>query len=114
MVSAILQNLEDLDSGIDTCLLYLEKLHKLPAVEEMFFVYLHGGLKSILNKKEREENIISITRINYVLYNFKKNFSASNISKLFVAFDYWPTIQLGKGTYNPLSTHQKISTKMDG
>ena len=107
VVSEILECLDSPDTAVTSCLLFLEQLHDLSAVREMFSVYLGGGVKSILGKTERVENIKSIMMINYVLYQFVPKFS----SKYYAAFN-WPVIQLNDGTqFNPISSWQEVSMR---
>ena len=70
-----------LESGLDSpdaataaCLLSLEELHGLPAIQEMFSVFIKGGLKSMLKKAEELENILSVLSINHVLYDFASKY----------------------------------------
>ena len=64
VVSEILECLDNPDTAATSCLLFLEKLHDLPAVREIFSVYLGGGVKSIFSKAERVENVKSVMMIN--------------------------------------------------
>jgi hypothetical protein len=83
IVSEILECLDNPDTAITSCLLFLEKLHDLPAVREIFSVYLGGGVKSIFSKAERVENVKSVMMINYVLYQFVSKFSSKYIVQHF-------------------------------
>ena len=106
VVSEILECLDNPDTAATSCLLFLEKLHGLPAVREMFSVYLDGGVKSFFNKTERAENVKSVMMINYVLYRFVSKFSNKYCSAL-----TWPTIQLSHRSFNPIWNWQEISTR---
>ena len=106
IVSEILECLDNPDTAVTSCLLFLEQLHDLPAVREIFSVYLGGGVKSILGKTERLENVKSIMMINYVLYQFIPKFSIKNYWEF-----NWPAIQLNDRTYNPILGWQAISMK---
>ena len=97
VVSEILECLDSPNSAITSCLLFLEQIHDLSAVREMFSVYLSGGVKSILGKTERAENIKSVMMTNYVLYQFVQKFS----SQYCAAFN-WPVIQLDDRSFNPI------------
>jgi hypothetical protein len=59
--------LEDPDVATNACLLSLEELHGLPEIQEMFAVFLEGGLKSMLKEAERLENVMSVLFINHAL-----------------------------------------------
>ena len=106
VVSEILECLENPEIAITSCLLFLEKLHGLPAVREIFSVYLGGGFWSLLNKTERVENVKSVMMIDYVLYRFVSKFSSKYCSAL-----SWPTIQLPDRTFNPICSWQEISMR---
>ena len=106
VVSEILECLDSPDTAVTSCLLFLNKLQYLPAVREIFSVYLGGGMKSILGKTEREENVKSIMMINYVLYQFVHKFS----SKYYGEFN-WPNIQLNDRTFNPIWNWGEVSVR---
>ena len=106
VVSAILECLDNPDTAITSCLLFLKKLHDLSAVREIFTVYLYGGVKSILGKTERVENVKSIMMINYVLYQFVQKFS----SKYYFEFN-WPIIQVNDRTFNPIWDWREVSVR---
>ena len=89
--------LEDPVAATASCLLFLEELHGLPAVGEMFSVFLKGGLKSKLKKAERLDNIMSVLSINHSLFNFAVKFS-SNYPNVFT----WPGIELIDQRFNPI------------
>ena len=105
VVSETLECLDNPDIAATSCLLFLEKLHDLPAVREIFSVYLGGGVKSIFSKAERVENVKSVMMINYVLYQFISKFSSKYCSTL-----AWPTIQLSDRSFNPIWNWQEVST----
>jgi hypothetical protein len=106
VVSEILECLDNPDTAATSCLLFLEKLHDLPAVREIFSVYLGGGVKSIFSKAERVENVKSVMMINYVLYQFVSKFRSKYYSAL-----AWPTIQLSDRSFNPIWNWQEVSTR---
>ena len=106
VVSEILECLDNPDTAASSCLLFLEKLHGLPAVREIFSVYLDRGVKSFFNKTERAENVKSVMMINYVLYRFVSKFSGKYCSALI-----WPAIQLPDHSFNPIWNWQEISTR---
>ena len=106
VVSEILECLDNPDTAITSCLLFLEQLHDLSAVREIFSVYLGGGMKSILGKTERVENVKSIMMINYVLYQFVQKFSSQD----YLEFN-WPIIQLNDRTFNPILSWREVSMR---
>ena len=105
VVSEILECLHSPDTAVTSCLLFLENLHDLPAVCEIFSVFLNGGIRSMLNKAERVENVISVMMINYVLCQFVSKFSSK-----YSAFA-WPTIQLSDRKFNPISDWREVSKR---
>ncbi|CAB4027894.1 Hypothetical predicted protein, partial [Paramuricea clavata] len=106
VVSERLECLDNPDTAVTSCLLFLEKLHDLPAVREIFSVYLGGGVKSIFSKAERVENVKSVMMINYVLYQFVSKLSSKYCSAL-----TWPTIQLSDRSFYPIWNWQEVSTR---
>ena len=106
VVSEILECLDSPDTVVTSCLLFLEQLHDLSAVREIFSVYLGGGVKSLLGKTERVENVKSIMMINCVLYQFIWKFS----SKYYWEFN-WPIIQLTERTFNPIWSWREVSLR---
>ena len=90
VVSELLECLESPEKAIPGCLSFLKKLHALPAVQEMFNVYLNGGIKSMLNKAQRVENVKSVMMINYVVFKYVSKFSSK-----YCSIHAWPTIELG-------------------
>ena len=97
IVSRMLESfLEDPEAGARDCLLYLEELHSLPAIREIFSVYFwrSGGVKSFfksfLNKEERVQKVKTIRSINTVVRDFIANFTTEK----FCEDMHWPTIQL--------------------
>ena len=106
VVSEILECLDNPDTAASSCLLFLEKLHGLPAIREIFSVFLGGGVKSFFKKTERTENVKSVMMVNYVLYRFVSKFSNKYCSSL-----AWPTIQLSDRSFNPIWSWEEVSTR---
>ena len=106
VVSEILEWLESPETAISGCLSFLKDLHSLPAVREIFSVYLTGGVKSMLNKAERVENVKSVMMINYVLYKFVSKFSSKHLLAL-----AWPTIELADRSFHPILHWCEVSTR---
>ena len=107
VVSEILESLESPETAITGCLSFLKKLHSLPAIKEIFTVYLNGGIKSILNKSERAENVKSVMLINYVLFHYVWKFSSRYCCSVFT----WPTIQLADRGFRPILEWQEVLTR---
>ena len=106
VVSEILECLDSPQTAITGCLSFLQDLHSLPAIREMFYVYLNGGVKSLLGKTERVENVKSVMLINYVLFNLKFKFSRTLTDRL-----TWPGIELTDRSFNPILDWQEVSTR---
>ena len=106
MVSEILECLDNPEIAITGCLSFLKKLHSLPAIQEVFNVYMNGGVKSLMNKAERVDTVKSITLINYVLFKYVSKFGSTYTSVL-----AWPTIELTERSFNPILHWQEISTR---
>ena len=98
--------LEDPEAAITTCLLSLEELHSLPTIQEMFAVFLRGGMKSMFGKPERLESAMSVLFINHALYDF-----ASKYSSKFCNPFIWPGVQFMQDrTFHPILHAHKILT----
>ena len=69
----------------------------MAAVREMFSVQFEGGMKSRFNKTKRFENVLSVTLINCVVFNFAQKFS-----KMGASLSHWSSIEFGKRSYNPV------------
>ena len=98
--------LEDPEAATTACLLSLKELHRLPTIQEMFAVSLKGGLKSMLKKAERLENIMSVLFIDHALYDFASKYS----SKSHYVFT-WPGIELKDRTFHPILHAHEIVAK---
>ncbi|CAB4014087.1 Hypothetical predicted protein [Paramuricea clavata] len=107
VAASILESgLEDPEVAITACLLTLEELHGLPEIQEMFAVFLKGGLKSMLKKAERLENIMSVLFINHALYDFASKYSSKSANPF-----TWPEIELKDRTFHPILNTHEILTK---
>ncbi len=98
--------LEDPEAATAACLLSLKELHGLPAIQEMFAVFLKGGLKSMLKKAERLETIKSVLFINHALCDFAFKYSSKSLY-LFT----WPAMELKDRTFHPILHALDILTK---
>jgi hypothetical protein len=101
VVSEILEHLESPQIAITGCFSFLEDLHKLPTIRDIFSAYLKGTSKPLFSKDERVEAVKSVMLINYVLYRFNLKFSSR---KLTADRFIWPaTIELNDGrNFNPI------------
>ena len=108
MVSRILESHEDPDPTAETCKLYLRELHNVPAVKEIFSVYLNAAKKSHFYKKlfyktKRLEIVMSVNMINRLLYD-----AICKFTKLPLNLLNWPTIEIGDRTYHPILENCEI------
>ena len=108
VVSEILENLESPKTAITGCLSFLRDLHNLPAIREIFSVYLNGGVKSLLGKEERAANVKSVMMINSVLFHFTWKFDSKRSDRL-----NWSarTIELPDRSFNPVLEWQNVSSR---
>ena len=106
IVSEILECLDHPENAIIGCLSFLKKFHSLPAIQEIFSVYLNGGIKSMLNKSERVENVKSVMLINYVLFQYASKFKFS-----FDLLHSMPTIELPDRSFSPVLDWQEVATR---
>jgi hypothetical protein len=104
IISEILKHLES--PKIAGCLSFLENLHNLSAICNIFSVYLNGGFKSMFYTTIRRENVKSIMQINYVLFQHASKFSRENSFVL-----AWPTIELNDRCFNPILHWHQVSKK---
>ena len=106
MVSEILECLDNPEIAITGCLSFLKKLHSLPAIQEVFNVYMNGGVKALINKAERVDTVKSIMLINYVLFKYVSKFGST-----YAFVPAWPTIELTESSFNPILHWAEISTR---
>ena len=108
VISEILENLESPKTAITGCLSFLRDLHNLPAIREIFSVYLNGGVKSLLGKEERAANVKSVMMINSVLFQFTFKFDSERSDIL-----NWQagTIELPDRSFNPVLEWQNVSSR---
>ena len=108
VVSEMLENLEIPNIAITGCLSFLRDLHSLPAIREIFSVYVNGGVKSLLGKEERAANVKSVMMINYVLFQFTFQFANKLTDWL-----TWRAgiIKLADRSFNPVLEWQKVSSR---
>ena len=98
--------LHEPEAANTACLLSLEELHGLPAIQEMFAVFCKGGLKSMLKKAERLENIKSVLSVNHALYDFASKYCSESPIPL-----AWPVIELTGRTFHPILNVHEVFTK---
>ena len=106
ILSQIMECLDNPENAIIGCLPVLQTLHSLPAIQDIFNVYINGGIRSLTSKAERVENVKSVMLINYVLYQYVLNFSNKN-----PVLQCWPTIELADRSFHPISQWTEIALR---
>ena len=106
ILSQIMECLDNPENAIIGCLPVLQTLHSLPAIQDIFNVYINGGVRSLTSKTERVENVKSVMLINYVLYQYVLKFSSKN-----PALQSWPTIELADRSFHPISQWTEIALR---
>ena len=97
LASGILEHLEDPGMAASDCLQYLEELHDIPALKEIFSVHYQGGIRSLFKKDSRREMVETVTMINLILADFISKFTRQRMA----VFD-WPTIVCGEQVVHPI------------
>ena len=107
VVARILESgLDDPDAATAACLLSLRELHGLPAIQEMFSVFIKGGLKSKLKKAERLENMMLVLSINHALYDFASKYCSESQNPF-----TWPVIELTGRSFHPILNAHEVLLK---
>ena len=106
ILSQIMECIDNPENAIIGCLPVLQTLHSLPAIQDIFNVYINGGIRSLTSKAERVENVKSVMLINYVLYQYVLKFSNKN-----PVLQCWPTIELADRIFHPISQWTKTALK---
>lgn len=98
IASRILEGLQDPDAAAHDCLLYVEELHNMPAVREIFSVHVKGGMKSRLNQAKRLETSRAVTTLNFTLLQYISKFTTTSV----IGICNWPMIDLRGHTFHPI------------
>ena len=106
IVSEILECLDSPDTAVASCLSFLKKLHSLPAIQQTFDVYINGGVKSLMSKAERVDNVKSVMLVNYVLFDYALKFGGK-----YPAPQCWPTVEISDRSFRPISEWMLISQR---
>ena len=104
----ILEGLQDPEAAAHDCLLYIEELNNMPAVREIFSVYIKGGMKSRLQQAKRLEISRSIFLLNSAMLEFISKFTTATVG----VFD-WPAINLHGNTFHPILDDEENSTMVE-
>ena len=111
IASGILENLDDPDLAASDCLHYLEELHDMPAIKDIFSVHVGTGLKSWFKsgfKKDSRAKIVeTVTMMNLILADFISTFTERRMA----VFD-WPMIQCGQRFVHPIHYEEENVQKM--
>ena len=100
--------LNDPVAATHVCLERLEELHRLPAVQNIFSVFLNRGFKSYFKKADRLEIVMTVLSINHTLFTFASK-NRENYSKLLS----WPEINLeSNGSFNLITKEHIILEKI--
>jgi hypothetical protein len=107
IAATILECLESPEHAVTSCMSFLEELHGLEAIAEIFSVYLNRGfIMSRLNKAQRVECVKSVMLINYTVFQFVFKFSSK-----YTSASAWPTVELAGRSFNPILSWQEVSTR---
>jgi hypothetical protein len=105
--SEIMECLDSPQTAITGCLSFLQELHSLPAIRQIFSVYFSGGIKSVFRSEERVEVVKFVMLINYVLYDYNVKFSNRELTRIWSA-----TIELDDGrSFNPILDWREVATR---
>ena len=107
IASSILEHLDHTEVAVSDCLHYLEELHNLPAIQEIFSVYIEGGMKSLFKKTSRAEIVETVTMINLILAEFISKFT----NKRMAVFD-WPQMKCGEQSVHLIHCKEESVAKM--
>ena len=107
IASGILEHLERTEVAANDCLHYLQELHNMPAIQEIFSVHIQGGIKSLFKKTSRADIVETVTMINLILADFISKFTKRRMA----VFD-WPVIKCGKRIVHPIHCKRECVQKM--
>ena len=111
IASGIMENLDDPDLATNDCLSYLEELHAMPAIKEIFSVHQKEGiicvLKSVFKKDSRAEIIETIAMVNLILADYMSKFAKRSVCVL-----DWPIIEGHKRVFHPIHFDVESVQKM--
>ena len=91
IASSILEHLDNTEVAASDCLHYLQELHNMPAIQQVFLLHIEGGIKSLFKKTSRAEMVETVTMVNLMLADFIKKFTKRRMA----VFD-WPQMQCGR------------------
>ncbi|XP_028409879.1 uncharacterized protein LOC114532546 isoform X2 [Dendronephthya gigantea] len=109
IVSEVLLNLTKPETVVIRCLQFLQELHDLPVIQDMFsFLIANDKQMSFLIDDKKFLNVLSVHKMNKILYEFVRVFV-----KPPPTVEEWPaTIQLREQVYNPLIEEQFLKERL--
>ena len=105
--SRLLLSLDNPSLASQSCILYLEELHRLAPIAKDFRSYLEGGMLSVFNTEKRRQLVLSVSAINLVVFKFLKILTKGPVN----LYD-WPNITSDDWTYNPLIPDETINVEL--
>jgi hypothetical protein len=98
VASKMLECLQSTKTAAAGCMVFLEQLHNLPAIGRTFSIYFKGGIKSLVDRGSRLENVKSVLALNFAVSEF-----VARISGELPNVGHWPRIHLStRETIHPL------------
>ena len=107
VMATLLEKIDNPAEALAACILCLEELHSMPAVQNSFHVHVNKGLKSWFNKAEREEIICSVCRVNKVIFHVMQTVGRN------VNLSLWPCVDIGKEKVDPLRDMRVTESQPD-
>lgn len=108
ILAEILRGYEHLETAGLSSQYFLQMLHNMPEVREMFSICLSGGLLSKLNRSKREENVKSVMLINETLHEIFNKLDPTYYSR-----ETWPVIQLSDEPFHPIEDKKVLAPIID-
>ncbi|XP_022790171.1 uncharacterized protein LOC111329679 [Stylophora pistillata] len=92
----ILEKVDYPEDAITACLLYLEELNSMPAVQGSFKIEVEKSFMAYFNQAERRGIICSVCKINRIIYDFTQTVDKG------IPLLLWPTVDTGNNKFDPL------------
>jgi len=107
VMATLLEKIDNPAEALAACILCLEELHSMPAVQKSFDVHVSQGFQSWFHKAEREEIICSVFRVNRVIFHVMQTVGGDlNLS-------LWPCVDIGKEKVDPLRDRRVTESQPD-
>lgn len=103
VMATILETVDNPTYSIAACIVCLEELNSLPAVQKGFKVELEKGLKAAFSKDPRRDLISTVCHINRVILNIAlmADFGHKELSN-------WPCVEIGGTKVSPLQNDRVL------